>query len=441
MTATGTSPRRSSVSGSSASNCSRRLAVARPAVPPPTMATPTSMRSSSSSTVRLMNSCCGSTGGGYAAGTTLPLPFEPAMALALAGLHRLGQLRQDLVEVADDAEVGELEDRGVGVLVDGHDVLRGLHADLVLDRAGDARREVELRRDGLARLADLRRVGVPAGVDHGARGGDRGVVAEGLGQVVAELEALGLAEAATAGDEDARALDVDVGAALLAARDDGRLLRVRRPLGRHVLDRGVAGAGLLDLERVEAGDDDALALVARGGDRRVAQDRALGGQLAVDDVDAGDLHRHAGVDARGQAGADLEAEQAAAEDGVLVAAAVEELAQDVDDRAREALGALGLEDLLGAVAAQRGGQLVADALADDDGVGLAAQLVREARGLRDGAERVLVEGALVVERVDQDVAHRCGSPISASVGARQGACARRATRRSWPRCHPCPRPR
>src|SRR4051794_40351001 len=440
MTATGTSPSRSIVSGSSASSCSSRLAVASPAVPPPTIATPTSMRSSSSSSVRLMNSCCGFTGGGYAAGATRPLPFDPATALALAGLHRLGQLRQDLVEVADDAEVGELEDRRVGVLVDRDDVLRGLHADLVLDGAGDPRREVQLRRDGLARLADLRRVGVPAGVDDRAGRGDGGVAAERLGEVVAELEALGLAEAAAAGDQDAGALDVDVGAALLAARDDRGLLRLRRQLGGHVLD-GRVGARLLDLERVEAADDDALALVARGRDRRVAQDRALGGELAVDDVDPRDLHRHAGVDARGEAGADLEAQQAAAEDGVLVAAAVEERAQDVDDRAREALGALGLEDLLGAVPAQRGGQLVADALADDDGVSLAAQLVREARGLRDGAERVLVEGALVVERVDQDVAHRCGSPISASVGARQGACARRATRRSWPRCHPCPRPR
>src|SRR4051794_11283548 len=416
MTATGTSPRRSIVSGSSARSCSSRLAVARPAVPPPTIATPTSMRSSSSSRVRLMNSCWESTGGGYAAGATFPLPLRAAMALALAGLHRLGQLRQDLVEVADDPQVGELEDRGVGVLVDGHDVLRGLHADLVLDRAGDACRQVQLRRHGLARLADLRGVGVPAGVDHRAGGGDGGVAAEGLGEVVAELEALRLAQAAAAGDEDARALDVDVGAALLAARDDVGLLGLRRQLGRDRLDRGVAAAGLLDLERVEAGDDDALVLVARGRDRRVAQDRALGGQLAVDDVDARDLHGHAGVDAGGEAGADLEAEQAAAEDGVLVVAAVEQLAQRVDDGAGEALGALGLVDLRRAVLAQRVGQLVADALADDDRVGLAAELARETGGLGHGAQRVLVEGALVVERVDQDVAHRCGSPISVRKG-------------------------
>src|SRR4051812_28193150 len=188
MTATGTSPRRSIVSGSSPSSCSSRLAVASPAVPPPTIATPTSMRSSSASSSRLTNSPTGSTGGGNSRGATA------IRSAALLRLDGLGELGQDLVQVADDAQVAELEDRGVRVLVDRHDVLRGLHADLVLDRAGDAGRQVELRRDRLAGLADLGRVRVPAGVDHGARGGDGGVSAERGGQLVAELEALGLAE-------------------------------------------------------------------------------------------------------------------------------------------------------------------------------------------------------------------------------------------------------
>src|SRR4051812_42139145 len=151
MTATGTSPRRSIVSGSSPRSCRRRLAVASPAVPPPTTATPTSIRSSSASSSRLMNSLRESTGGGKSIGATLPLRLPLlAMSAALAGLHRLGELGEDLVEVAHDAQVGELEDRGVGVLVDRDDVLRGLHADLVLDRAGDPRRQVELRRHRLA---------------------------------------------------------------------------------------------------------------------------------------------------------------------------------------------------------------------------------------------------------------------------------------------------
>src|SRR4051794_24329939 len=148
ITATGTSPRRSNSSGSSARSCSRRLAQASPAGPPPTIATPTSIRSSSASSSRLMNSSRESTGGGNCDGATT--------LAALLRLDRLGELGDDLVEVADDPQVGELEDRGVGVFVDRDDVLRGLHADLVLDRARDAGREVELRRDRLAGLADLR---------------------------------------------------------------------------------------------------------------------------------------------------------------------------------------------------------------------------------------------------------------------------------------------
>ena len=69
-------------------------------------------------------------------------------------------------------------------------------------------------------------------------------------------------------------------------------------------------------------------------------------------------------------------------------------------------GALGAEDLRRAVVAERRGEVVGDALADDDRVGLAAELARELGGLGDGAERVLVDRALVVERVDQDVGHR-----------------------------------
>src|SRR6476620_3888265 len=184
-------------SGSSASSCRSRLAHARPAGPPPTIATPTSMRSSSSSSSRLMHSRRESTGGLNAAGMTRPLDAAAIGSAALPRLHGLGQLRDDLVEIADDAEVGELEDRGVRVLVDRHDVLRGLHADLVLDRARDAGREVELRCHGLARLADLRRVRVPAGVDDRACRRDR--AAERARELLEPLEALGLAQAAAAG--------------------------------------------------------------------------------------------------------------------------------------------------------------------------------------------------------------------------------------------------
>src|SRR4051812_12739669 len=216
--ATGTSPSDSISASSSASSWVSRIAQASPAGPPPTITTPTSIRSSSGSVGAPTNSRSESTGAGNSTGAVLTRGSS-----ALPGLHGLGQLGQDLVQVADHAEVGELEDRGVRVLVDRHDVLRALHADLVLDRAGDARREVQLRCDRLACLADLRRVGIPAGVDHGARGRDGAVAPERGRELLAQLEALGLAQAAAAGDQDVGALDVDIGAALFAAGDHRRL--------------------------------------------------------------------------------------------------------------------------------------------------------------------------------------------------------------------------
>src|SRR4051794_7950092 len=140
ISATGTSASWGSLSRS----CDNRIAHARPAGPPPTIATPTSIRSSSGSWGGPTNSLSESTGGGNSMGATVI-----RRSAALLGVDRLGELGEDLVEIADHAEVGELEDRRVRVLIDRHHVLRGLHADLVLDGARDPRREVELRRDRL----------------------------------------------------------------------------------------------------------------------------------------------------------------------------------------------------------------------------------------------------------------------------------------------------
>jgi hypothetical protein len=82
------------------------------------------------------------------------------------------QFRHDLEEVADEAVVGDLEDRGFFVLVDGDDDLRVLHAGEVLDGARDADGDVEFRGDDLAGLADLVVVRGVARVDRGARGAD-----------------------------------------------------------------------------------------------------------------------------------------------------------------------------------------------------------------------------------------------------------------------------
>src|ERR1700753_3001462 len=154
ITATGTSPSFSVSSGSCSSSCMSLLAQARPAGPPPTIATPTSIRSSGASVGGPITEAESNGGGnslGGTAGMGLLLRGQGKGQLsrgsaALLGFDRLGQFGNDLVEIADHAEVRELEDRSVRILVDRQDVLRVLHTYLVLDRAGDARREVQLRR-------------------------------------------------------------------------------------------------------------------------------------------------------------------------------------------------------------------------------------------------------------------------------------------------------
>ncbi len=76
--------------------------------------------------------------------------------------------------VADDAVVGDFEDGGFGVAVDGNDGFAFVHAREMLDCSGDADGYVELWLDCFSGLAYLLRVGAPAGVDDGAGGSDGG---------------------------------------------------------------------------------------------------------------------------------------------------------------------------------------------------------------------------------------------------------------------------
>ena len=144
--------------------------------------------------------------------------------LALADL--LGGLRDDLEQVADHAEVGQLEDRRLGVLVDRDDRLRGLHAGPVLDGAGDAECDVQLRGDRLAGLPDLELVRVEAGVD--GRAGRADGAAEQVGELLDQLEVVGAADAAAAGDDDRGLGQLGAGALRLdlALDDLGQLVRV-----------------------------------------------------------------------------------------------------------------------------------------------------------------------------------------------------------------------
>ncbi len=91
---------------------------------------------------------------------------------------------------------------------------------------------------------------------------------------------------------------------------------------------------------------------------RVLQDRALGDELAVLGPDRDDLHRHAGVLARGEPGADFEAEQSAAEQRVGVPVLVDHLGHRVDHRLSEPLGTVRAEHLRRAVGTKRLTKLV-----------------------------------------------------------------------------------
>ena len=103
-----------------------------------------------------------------------------------------------------DAEFGDAEDLGVRIAVHRDDMLAGLHACQVLDRARDAHCEVEAGRDGLAGKAHLVGIGEPAPVHHVARAADGR--AHGIGQFGHRRQVLRLAQAAADGDHPLRVL-------------------------------------------------------------------------------------------------------------------------------------------------------------------------------------------------------------------------------------------
>src|SRR5262245_13393846 len=67
----------------------------------------------------------------------------------------LDELLGDVEQIAGRTVMGDIEDRCLGIGVDRDDRSGRLHAGEVLNRAGDAEGEVDLRFHRLARLADL----------------------------------------------------------------------------------------------------------------------------------------------------------------------------------------------------------------------------------------------------------------------------------------------
>ena len=164
---------------------------------------------------------------------------------------------RDLEQVAHDDEVGEVDDRCIRIAVDGHDGARGLHADLVLDGAADADRDVEGGLDDLARLPDLLGIRQPAGIDDGAGAGDGAT--EGIREVLDDPEPVRSGDPATASHHDLGVVDGDGGPGRRDALDDTDPLvdRDGRPR-RRGRDRPEA-ATLPRRGRARPHDDDAAA--------------------------------------------------------------------------------------------------------------------------------------------------------------------------------------
>ena len=108
-----------------------------------------------------------------------------ASVLLASGSDRFKGLGNNIEKVPDDTEVGDLEDRSIRVIADGDDMAGRLHADGVVDRAGHAKPDVQVRRNGHTRLTDLKGSRRPALVadDTGRTDGGSELIGEGLDDI------------------------------------------------------------------------------------------------------------------------------------------------------------------------------------------------------------------------------------------------------------------
>jgi len=77
-----------------------------------------------------------------------------------------------LVEGADNAQIGQLENGSVRGGIDGQNKIRSTHTHSMLDRAGNPGGDVQLGPDGLAGLTALVGLRDPPGVDDRSRSAD-----------------------------------------------------------------------------------------------------------------------------------------------------------------------------------------------------------------------------------------------------------------------------
>src|SRR5215212_3560817 len=84
-------------------------------------------------------------------------------------LDLFGEHRYRFEQISDNAVVRDIEDGCLGIFVNRHDRPRVLHANQVLNRAGDSKRDVKLGRNCLTWRSDLAVNWEPLGVANGTR--------------------------------------------------------------------------------------------------------------------------------------------------------------------------------------------------------------------------------------------------------------------------------
>src|SRR6185437_7853665 len=212
------------------------IAPASAAGPPPTNTTSMGTASVSGRSATMKRST--GSGGWYCEGRVgsevMKLPGGVTCSMLLRLLHRVGQHRHNLQYIAHDAVVRQLEDGCLAVLVDRDDRARRAHAGQMLDRAGDAARDVQVGTHEPPGLSDLIAVRTPAIIRDGTRGA-HGRVAERRGEILEQREVLGCAEAAAAAHDHRRFAQVEL-----------RVVAGNQLLRHHACRRGIErGRGVL----------------------------------------------------------------------------------------------------------------------------------------------------------------------------------------------------